>query len=268
MENVIFLNNGDIWKRRIDYMKKLLGKNVLVTGSSSGIGKSIALLFADEGANVIMCSNKSTDKGYQVLSDVRKKGVYAEYYSADLCKEKDIEKLFSQIKQKFGYLDVLINNAGRTYNIGFEDLTQESLLRDLQTNLTSSILCSKYAIELMEKEHGWIVNTSSIRGIDYSGRAGIIGYCASKAGINSFTKTLAAKLAPKIFVNAVAPGFVDTGYMDSMDNQTLENWLKDIPINRFIKPSEIAEVYLLLSTSKIFSGSILIPDGGYSLLNR
>lgn len=249
-------------------MKKLTDKNVLITGSSSGIGKAIALLFADEGANVILCSNKSTDKGYQVLSDIRAKGSNAEYYSADLSKEKDIEKLFKQIEQKFGCLDVLINNAGRTFNVGFEDLTEESLLRDVQTNLTSSILCSKYAVKLMKKEHGWIINTSSIRGIDYSGRSGIIGYCASKAGITSFTKTLAAKLAPKIFVNAVAPGFVNTGYMDSMDKQTLENWLKDIPINRFITPSEIAEVYLMLSTSKIFSGSIIIPDGGYSLLNR
>ena len=79
---------------------------------------------------------------------------------------------------------------------------------------------------------------------------------------------MAAELAPKIFVNAVAPGFVNTGYMDTMDEQTLENWLKNIPIKRFITPSEIAEVYLMLATSKIFSGSVIIPDGGYSLLNR
>lgn len=249
-------------------MEKLAGKNVLITGSSSGIGKAVALLFADEGANVILCSNKSTAKGNEVLFNVKEKGSRAEYYSADLRKENDIKTLFAQIEEKYGYLDVLVNNAGRTFNVGFSELTEESLLQDIQTNLTSSILCSKYAVPLMKREYGWIINTSSIRGVDYSGRPGIIGYCASKAGISSFTKTLAAELAPKIFVNAVAPGFVNTGYMDTMDDQMLNSWLENIPINRFITPSEMAEVYLMLATSKIFTGSIIIPDGGYSLLNR
>ena len=115
---------------------------------------------------------------------------------------------------------------------------------------------------------GWIVNTSSIRGIDYSGRAGIIGYCSAKAGINSFTKTLAMELAPKIYVNAVALGFVYTNYMNTVTDEMKQSWLKNIPINKFIEPREIAEVYLMLATSKIFTGSIVIPDGGYSLLNR
>ena len=170
-------------------MGKLTGKNVLITGSSSGIGKAIALLFADEGANVILCSNRSTSKGNEVLSEIKAKGSIAEYYSADLRKEENIKELFAQIEKKYGHLDVLVNNAGRTFNVGFDELTEESLLQDIQTNLTSSILCSKYAVPLMKEEHGWIINTSSIRGIDYSGRPGIIGYCASKAGISSFTKT-------------------------------------------------------------------------------
>lgn len=249
-------------------MEKLIDKNVLITGSSSGIGKAIALLFADEGANVILCSNKSTSQGCQVLAEIKEKGSDAEYYSADLRKEEDIKELFEKIENKYSHLDVLVNNAGRTFNVGFDDLSEESLLQDIKTNLISSILCTKYAVPLMKKEYGWIINTSSIRGVDYSGRAGIIGYCASKAGISSYTKTLAAELAPKIFVNAIAPGFVNTGYMDTMDKQTLENWMKNIPIGRFITPSEIADVYLMLATSKIFSGSVIIPDGGYSLLNR
>lgn len=249
-------------------MKKLAGKNALITGSSSGIGKAIAYLFAQEGANVILCSNKSTEAGSKVLSSIQQMGSDAEYYSADLRTEKDIKALFAKIEKRYGHLDVLVNNAGRTFNVAFEKLTEESLLQDIQTNLTSAILCSKYAVPLMKNENGWIINTSSIRGVDYSGRPGIIGYCAAKAGISSFTKTLAAQLAPKIFVNAVAPGFVNTGYMDTMDKQTLENWLHNIPIKRFITPSEMAEVYLMLATSKIFSGAVVVPDGGYSLLNR
>lgn len=246
---------------------KLKNKVALITGSSSGIGKAIALLFAEEGANVIICSNTSSEDGKQVLKEVKEKDSNAIYIQADLTKENDIKNMFSKIKEKYGKLDILINNAGRTFNISFKDISEETITRDINTNLTSAILCSKYAVELMSDE-GWIVNTSSIRGIDYSGRAGIIGYCSAKSGINSFTKTLAMELAPKIHVNAVAPGFVYTNYMETVTEEMKQAWLKNIPINKFIEPREIAEVYLMLATSKIFTGSVVIADGGYSLLNR
>ena len=246
---------------------KLKNKVALITGSSSGIGKAIALLFAEEGADVIICSNTSSEDGNEVLKEVKEKGSDGIYIQADLTKESDIKNMFSIIKEKYGKLDILINNAGRTFNIPFKDITEETITKDLNTNLTSAILCSKYAVELM-KDEGWVVNTSSIRGIDYSGRPGIIGYCSAKAGINSFTKTLAMELAPKIHVNAVAPGFVHTNYMNNVTDEMKQSWLKNIPINKFIEPKEIAEVYLMLATSKIFTGSVVTADGGYSLLNR
>ncbi len=246
---------------------KLKGKVALVTGSSTGIGKAVAMLFAKEGANVIICSNTSSEEGNVVLKEIKETGSDAIYIQADLTKEIDIKNMFNKIKEKYGKLDILINNAGRTFNTLFKDITEETITRDINTNLTSAILCSKYAVELMNDE-GWIVNTSSIRGIDYSGRAGIIGYCSAKAGINSLTKTLAMELAPKIYVNAVAPGFVYTNYMNSVTEEMKQSWLKNIPINKFIEPEEIAEVYLMLATSRIFTGSIVTPDGGYSLLNR
>ena len=233
-------------------MDILKDKNVLITGSSSGIGKAIALLFASEGANVILCSNKSVSDGESVLSEVISMGSRATYYSADLQSEDEIKDLFKKIEDKYASIDILINNAGRTFNTDFKSVSEQTLLRDIKTNLLSSMLCSKYAIELMTSAYGWIVNT----------------YCAATTGINSFTKTLASELAPRIFVNAVAPGFVDTGYMDTMDNSVKEAWLNNIPIKRFITPAEIAQVYLLLATSKIFTGSIVVPDGGYSLLGR
>lgn len=246
---------------------KLKDKIALITGSSSGIGKEIALLFAKEGANVIICSNTSIEEGKKVLQEVKEKGSDAIYVQADLTKETNIKNMFNKIKDKYGKIDILINNAGRTFNTPFKEITEESITRDINTNLTSAILCSKYAVELMNDE-GWIVNTSSIRGIDYSGRSGIIGYCSAKSGINSFTKTLAMELAPKIYVNAVAPGFVYTNYMDKVTDDMKQEWLKNIPINKFIEPKEIAEIYLMLSISKIFTGSIVTADGGYSLLNR
>ena len=249
-------------------MKCLVGKKALVTGGSSGIGKAIAILFAEEGADLIICSNTSSSAGENVLKELRELGSNAFYFKADLQKETDIKRLFEFAAEKYGVLDILINNAGRTFNVAFKDITEESLMRDIQTNLMSSILSTKYAVPLMTNENGWIVNTASIRGIDYSGRPGIIGYCAAKTGITSFTKTIATELAPKIFVNAVAPGFVDTGYMDTMSEEVKESWLNNIPIHRFIEPKEIAKVYLLLATSKIFTGSVVVPDGGYSLLGR
>lgn len=249
-------------------MKSLTGKKALITGASSGIGRAIAILFAQEGADVIVCSNTSIRAGNAVVQELIALGSNAYYYSADMQCEKDIVGLFDFVRTKYGVLDILINNAGRTFNVAFADISEDSLSRDIKTNLSASILCTKYAVPLMTNENGWIVNTSSIRGVDYSGRAGIIGYCAAKTGINSFTKTIAAQLAPNIFVNAVAPGFVDTGYMDTMADDVKKAWLNNIPIHRFIEPSEIAKVYLLLSTSKIFAGSVIVPDGGYSLLGR
>ena len=186
----------------------------------------------------------------------------------DLRHEENIKKLFEQIEKEFGVVDILVNNAGRTFNIPFEEISEDTFLNDIETNLLSSVLCSKYAVPLMKNENGWIVNTSSIRGFDYTGRPGIIGYSAAKAGINSFTKNLAYHLAPRIFVNAVAPGFVHTNYIDKMDENTIKSWLNDIPIGRLITPEEVAQVYLLLATSKIFSGSIVIADGGYGILGK
>ena len=244
------------------------GKTAVITGASSGIGAAVACLFASRGANVVLCSNTSKPDGLKVLESILSYGVKASYYSADLRNEEDVKQLFLKIKEEYGSIDILINNAGRTFNVPFEEISEETLTNDIQTNLSSAILCSRYAVELMTNENGWIVNTSSIRGFDYTGRPGIIGYCAAKAGINSFTKNLAYHLAPKIFVNAIAPGFVHTNYVDSMAPEIVKKWISDIPIGRLIKPEEIAEVYYMLSTSKIFSGSIVIADGGYGILGK
>ena len=246
---------------------KLEGKVALVTGGSTGIGKAVAELYAKEGANVIICSSTTVTEGEEVAKSLRDMGTNSMYIQADLTKENEVKSLFEKIKNEYGKLDILVNNAGKSINIKFEDINQETMQVDIETNFISAVLCSKYAVELM-KDEGWIINTSSIRGTDYSGRTGLMGYCAGKAALNSFTKNLAMQLAPNIYVNAVAPGFVHTRYMNSVTEEMKENWLKNIPIKKFIMPEEIAEVYLMLATSKIFTGSIITPDGGYSILNR
>ena len=246
---------------------KLEGKVALVTGGSTGIGKAVAELYAKEGADVIICSNTTVKEGEEVAQNLTNMGTNSIYIQADLTKEDEVKNLFEEIKNKYGKLDILVNNAGKSTNTKFEDINKENMETDIELNFISAVLCTKYAIELM-KDEGWIINTSSIRGTDYSGRPGLMGYCAGKAALNSFTKNLAMQLAPKIYVNAIAPGFVHTRYMDSISEEMKENWLKNIPIKKFILPEEIAEVYLMLATSTIFTGSIITPDGGYSVLNR
>ena len=118
----------------------------------------------------------------------------------------------------------------------------------------------------MKKGH--IINTSSIRGINYAGRTHLMGYCAGKAAVDSFTKNLALQYAPDIFVNAVAPGFVWTETLSKTQGNLLKKWLGSIPIERFIKPEELAEIYVMLATSNIFTGSIIVADGGYTLLEK
>ena len=247
-------------------MGQLDGKIALVTGSSTGIGRAVALLFGAEGADVIVTSNSSVQEGKDVCKQLVALGSDAMYVQADLGNKEDVENLFNQVKNKYGKLDVLINNAGRTYNVPFEEIDEYSFERDINVNLTSVMLCTQDATKLMEK--GWIVNTASIRGLSESGRPGIMGYCAAKAAVISLTKNLSMQLAPRIFVNAVAPGFVYTNYMNSVSDEMKEKWLNQIPIRRFIEPEEIAKVYLMLSTSQIFTGSVIVPDGGYTLLGR
>ena len=183
---------------------KLKGKVALVTGGSTGIGKAVAELYAKEGANVIICSSRTVSEGEKVAQALKNMGTNSMYIQADLTKEDEVKRLFEKIKEEYGKLDILVNNAGKSTNTKFEDINQENIQLDIETNFTSAVLCSKYAIELM-KDEGWIINTSSIRGTDYSGRAGLMGYCAGKAALNSFTKNLAMQLAPKIYVNAIAP---------------------------------------------------------------
>ena len=247
-------------------MNSLFGRVALVTGASTGIGRAVAKLYAKEGAYVILTSNTSVDEGNKTLTQIEKEGGKAIYISADLSTQDGVDQLFNKIKKETGKLDILVNNAGRTYNIPFDDLSEITFQRDLDVNLKSTFMCSIAAKELMTE--GWIINTASIRGIPEASRPGIVGYCAAKSAVISITKSMAMQLAPKIYINAVAPGFVYTNYMNAVTDEMKNRWLSQIPINRFIQPEEIAEVYLMLAKTRIFTGSVISPDGGYTLLNR
>jgi len=247
-------------------MGRLDNKIAIVTGSSIGIGKAIAKAFASEGAEVVVVSHNSAREGNATVKEIVNEGRKAIYIQTDLSNQTGVDVLFHEVSKHYSKVDILVNNVGHAFATPFEDLSEETMIRDLKSNLLATVLCSKSVRGFMDEGH--IINTSSIRGFDYSGRTQLMGYCAGKAAVNSFTKNLAIEYAPKIYVNAIAPGFVWTEALSKSGDDLINKWLGSIPIKRFINPEELAEIYILLATSRIFTGTIITPDGGYTLLEK
>lgn len=243
--------------------KKLNNKVALITGGSSGIGEAVALKFADEGADVIIVSSKSVDKGETVCKELIKKGSNATYYQVDVSDENQIKQLFENINEKYGRLDILVNNAGTQVGSPFGSTTMEMMDKEMRVNAIAPFVIAEYASKLM-KGKAWIINTSSFRSVHP--RVPISGYSASKAALNNINESLALALAPNIMVNAVLPGFVETDNYKKFDENMKKGWVENTPIKRFIKPEEIAEVFLFLATTEIITGTTIVADGGFSIL--
>jgi len=244
----------------------LEGKTVLVTGSTRGIGKATALAFAREGANVILNSRSTGKEADAALREIRKAASgKVEFIAADVSSEKDVLRMRDDVKKRFGKLDVLVNNAGI--------LRKESPAKPnwsywdavFATNLKGLAMCS-YAFSEIMPVRSSIVNVASVWGLElpaYDANA----YAASKAGVVNLTKTLAAQLAPKIRVNAVAPSVVATEMLHENDPQT-KKWLESsVPLGRAAKPEEVAELIVFLASEKaaFITGETVKIDGGLTL---
>jgi 3-oxoacyl-[acyl-carrier protein] reductase len=241
-------------------------KVAIITGSSSNIGKATALLFAQAGAKVVINSNINITGGQEVVNTIANLGGEAIFVQADVSKEQDVLRLFDRTIDKFGTVDILINNAGVTLGQPFLETTVDIWQQAFANNLISAVLCSRDAAKIMlKKKQGSIINTVSVRGIEHTGREGIMAYSAAKAGLINFTKTLAKELAPNIFVNAIAPGFVYTHNFAKMPKELVDSFINATLIKRFIQPEEIAESYLFLARSNIITGEVLVVDGGFTL---
>jgi 3-oxoacyl-[acyl-carrier protein] reductase len=251
-------------------MFDLTGKYALVTGSSRGIGRGIALALASQGANVVINYASSTDKAQSVVNEIKEMGRDSFLVQADVSKSDEVKSMFNQIKEKWGKLDILVNNAGIIDYAGFEDLTEEQWDRVLDVNLKGQFLCAKEAVKMMEEgKWGRIINIASIS----SGGVGIgfkniSHYTASKAGVVGLTENMALELASKgINVNAVAPGAIESDMSSDAlkDKNIKQDMLTQIPKGRIGKPEDIGAACAFLSSEEAdyITGTVIYVDGGW-----
>jgi len=239
-------------------------KVVLITGASRGIGKATALLFAKEGAKVIVNYNNSEKEANEVIKEISKIGTDAIAVKCDVSKEEEVKKMISEVIKKFGKIDTLVNNAGIVSDTPFEKRTVEQFKRTLEVNLIGVFLCSKYAFKHMARG-GKIVNISSTNGYN-TGGPDSIDYDASKAGVINMTRRLAQEFAPNINVNSIAPGWINTEMNKDLPKNYVREESNKIYLKRFGEPEEISKAVLFLASddASYITGTTLVVDGGYS----
>ena len=248
-------------------MKLLENKVALITGASRGIGEAIAIKFAENGANIAFTYLSSEEKAKALEVKLTTMGVKAKGYRSDAGDYKAAELLSNDVQKDFGTIDICVNNAGISKDNLLMRLTPEQWDEVMQANLKSVFNLTKQVIRpMMKARSGSIINLSSIVGV--KGNAGQSSYAASKAGIIGFTKSIAAEIGSRnIRVNAIAPGFVETDMTHYLKDGGAEKWFEKIPLQRFGKPEEIANVALFLACdmSSYVTGQVLSVCGGMSL---
>ena len=244
---------------------KLKDKVALITGASRGIGRATALLFAKEGAKVAVNYNRSEKEAVEVVASIKDGGSEAITVKCDVSDESQIKKMVDEVIEKFGRIDILINNAGIVFDVPFFEKTNEQWQKTLQTNLIGTFLCMKYVgPHMVKQKYGKIVNVASTNGIDaYDSTSA--DYDASKAGVIVLTKASAEIFAPFVSVNCVAPGWVDTDINKDLPKDYVKEETEKIYLKRFAKPEEIAKAILFLASddASFITGSVLVADGGY-----
>ena len=245
-------------------MKLLQGKNALVTGASKGIGRSIALKYAEQGANVAFTYLSSVEQGQALEAELASKGVKAKGYRSDASDFAQAEKLINEVIADFGSLDILVNNAGITMDNLLLRMNEEAWDKVINVNLKSCFNTVKAsAKQMMKQKAGSIINMTSVVGL--KGNAGQANYAASKAGIIGFTKSVALELGSRgIRSNAIAPGFIETEMTGKLDEKTVQSWRDAIPLKRGGRPEDVADACVFLGSdmSTYISGQVIQVDGG------
>ncbi len=245
-------------------MGLLEGKIALVTGASKGIGRSIALRFAQEGAHVAFTYLSSVEKGQALEAELTAFGVKAKGYRSDASDYNAAEKLVADVLADFGDLHILVNNAGITKDGLLMRMSEEQWDTVIQVNLKSVFNLTKASLKtLMKNKFGSIINITSVVGI--RGNAGQANYSASKAGIIGFTKSVALELGSRnIRSNAIAPGFIETEMTGELNPEVVKGWTDSIPLKRAGQADDVANgaVFLASDLSKYVTGQVLQVDGG------
>jgi len=245
-------------------MKLLQGKVAIITGASRGIGRGIALKFAEQGANIAFTYLSSVEKGQALEKESEAFGIKAKGYKSDAANFKAAEELVNNVVADFGTVDVLVNNAGITRDTLLMRMTEQQWDEVMNANLKSVFNLTKAVQKPMLKQRkGSIINMSSVVGV--KGNAGQSNYAASKAGIIGFTKSVALELGSRnIRSNAIAPGFIETEMTDALDPKVVEGWRETIPLKRGGTAEDVANatVFLASDMSAYISGQVLNVCGG------
>ena len=239
--------------------------NIVVTGGSRGIGEAIVRKLARAENNIVFTYLNSEERAKNIQNELTGYGLNVEIYKADLSNEIEGTNLIKYVVDKYGSIDVLINNSGITFKRLLDEISLDEWNRIIQTNLNSVFYTSKEASKnMIHNKNGVIINISSVYGIN--GGSIESAYSASKAGIIGFTKSLAKELGPSnIRVNSIAPGPIMTDMNNDLSEEEKAEVANEIPLNRWGEPSDVADVVEMLIKCKFINGETIVVDGGWSL---
>ena len=241
----------------------LTGKTALVTGAAQGIGRDIALALATDGADVAIC-DVNLEAAQKTASDIEAKGRKSLALKANVASSADVTAMIDQVVEKFGKIEILVNNAGITRDGLILRMKDEDWDLVLSINLKGSFMCTKAALKYMSKQRsGTIINIASIVGA--MGNAGQANYVASKAGLIGLTKTIAREYANRgITANAVAPGFIDTAMTQALSENVRTELAKQIPMGKLGTPADVANAVRFLASpwASYITGQVIHVNGG------
>jgi len=239
-------------------------KVVLITGATGGIGKAVAKKFSEDKTKIALNDiSAQKEKLKELVKEIGKNQKMAKYFLADVSNFKEVQKMVEDIRQEFGRLDVLVNNAGITKDRTLAKMTQEEWQKVIDVNLTGVFNCTKAALPLIIQNQGKIINISSLVGL--RGNFGQTNYAATKAGIIGFTKSLSKELGRfGVNVNAIAPGFIDTPLTANLPEEFKITVKKLTSLGRFGTPDDVANVTVFLASeeSSFITGAVINVDGG------
>ena len=245
-------------------MGLLTGKTALVTGAARGIGKAIALKFAQEGANIAFTDLVIDENGKATEAEIAALGVKAKGYASNAADFAQSEEVVKQVKEDFGSVDILVNNAGISKDGLMLRMTEQQWDAVIGVNLKSAFNFIHAAIPVMMRQRGGsIINMASVVGVH--GNAGQANYAASKAGMIALAKSVAQEMGPKgIRANAIAPGFIDTAMTQELSEEVRKEWMNQIPLRRGGTVEDVANcaLYLASDLSSYVSGQVIQVDGG------